>query len=150
MKTIADMLKEHPFFAELTSDKIALISSCAKNVHFRAGEKLAEAGDDAGIFFLLRSGDVALSMQGAKGPFLFQTLHAHDIVGTSWLIPPYHWTCSATAQTPTAALAFDGTCLRGKCEKDHNLGYTLMKHLLSIMVKREESLKLHILDIYGR
>ena len=61
---------------------------------------------------------------------------AGDIVGASWLIPPYRWTIDARATEPSLALGIDAACLRGKCEADHHLGYEMMKRFLPVLVNR--------------
>jgi CRP/FNR family cyclic AMP-dependent transcriptional regulator len=78
------------------------------------------------------------------------TLSAGEIVGASWLVPPYRWTFDARAVELTRAIGMDAQCLRGKCEADHDLGYALMKRFLPIFVKRLEATRLQLLDVYGK
>jgi hypothetical protein len=80
---------------------------------------------------------------------VLQTLSAHDIVGVSWLIPPYRWAYDARAIELTRAIALDGACLRQKCEADHDLGYELMKRFVPILVQRLQASRLQMLDVYG-
>ena len=58
---------------------------------------------------------------------MIQTLGEDDVIGYSWLFPPYRWRFDARAVEPLRALALDGQCLRGKCDDDPVLGYELMK-----------------------
>ena len=44
---------------------------------------------------------------------------------------------------------FDGACLRGKCESDHELGYGLMRRFAQVMVERLQATRLRLLDVYG-
>ena len=60
---------------------------------------------------------------------VIETLDPGEIVGWSWLFPPYVWHFDARAVDDVRAVAFDGACLRGKCEADHGLGYDLMRPL---------------------
>lgn len=150
MKTIADILKKHSFFEGLSQEHLEFIAGCGKNVVFKEGEFIANPGDPANEFYLIREGHVALTIAlPARKPFLFQTLGPNDIVGLSWLIPPYRWTVSAQAVASTRAIALNGVCLRKKCEDDPRLGFNLMKHLIKIMVIREDAYRLHLLDVYG-
>lgn len=150
MKIIADILKEHPFFQQLSQENLIFIGSCAKNVVFHEGDILAHHGDPAELFYLIREGQISLILESPNHkPFLFQTLGANELVGLSWLIPPYLWTASAQVSHNTHAIAFNGKCIREKCEKDPRLGYLLMKHLVSVLVKREDATRLHLLDVYG-
>ena len=52
------------------------------------------------------------------GTLVIETLDEGDVVGWSWLVPPYRWAFDARALDLTRAVAFDGACLRGKCDDD--------------------------------
>lgn len=150
MKTITDMITGHPFFSDLTKEDIDFIAGCGKNVIFEENTFLAMQGGPADTFYLLREGSVALMLDSPlRPPMIYQTLTANEIVGVSWLVPPYKWTISAKAQSLTKAIALDGACLRAKCEKDPRLGYLLMKRLMHIMIEREDAFCLHLLDIFA-
>jgi CRP-like cAMP-binding protein len=78
-----------------------------------------------------------------------ETLGEGDLLGWSWLFPPYRWQFDALAIEAVRAIAMDGKCLREKCEKDHDLGYDLMKRFSRIMTLRLQAARLQLLDIYG-
>ena len=141
---------EHSFFQGLTPEELTFIAGCGKNMHFKEGEIIAGPGDPANTFYLIREGHVALFIEShPKKSFTYRTLGANEILGLEWLIPPYRWTVSAQVKSDTRAIALDGVCLREKCEKDTSLGYKLMKHLVQIMVMREEAIRLRLLDVYA-
>ena len=48
-----------------------------------------------------------------------------------------------------SAIAFDGACLRGKCEADHDLGYELMRRIAQVIIERLQATRLRLLDVYG-
>ena len=58
------------------------------------------------------------------------------MVGWSWLFPPYRWHFDARALDMVRAVAFDGACLRGKCDDDHTLGYELLGRFAPVMLER--------------
>ena len=150
VKDIEAIVREHPFFAELLEPFGKLVSLCAKNVHFRSGEYLFHEGDAADQFYLVREGHVALEINApGRGTIAFQTLGEGEIAGVSWLIPPYRWPYDARAVEFTRAIAMDGACLRGKCEADHDLGYEVMKRVMTILIQRLQATQLQIIDVYG-
>lgn len=150
MKKIVDILSGHSFFKELSPDDLAFIGGCGKNVFFEEKTVIAKPGDPADEFYLIRHGQVALLLETpSHKPFIYQTIGENEILGLSWLIPPYRWTVSVQVIQPLRAIAIDGACLREKCEKDSNLGFKLMKHLVEVLVAREEAARLHLLDVYG-
>lgn len=150
MRSLADRLPGHPFFAGLDQQALDLLAGCAANAHFRAGEYLFREGEAADAFYVLRSGRVALEMRLPTGSTVLDTADADDVVGWSWLVAPYRWTFDARAVEDTRALVFDGACLREKCETDPALGYALLQRVVQVMASRLHSARVRLLDLYGR
>lgn len=150
MEGLERIIREHRFFAGLDPRFCELVCGCARNVRFEAGQYLFREGGPANEFYLLRQGRVALEVAApGRGAVTFQTLGEGDIVGLSWLIPPYRWTYDARALELTRAISIDGACLRDKCEADHDLGYEMMKRVVPTIVQRLQATRLQILDVYG-
>ena len=150
MEGLDGIIREHPFFAGLDERFVELICGCAKNVRFEAGQVLFRGGDAADEFYLLRHGRVALEIVApGRGELTFQTLAPGEVVGLSWLIPPYRWAYTAKALELVRAIAIDGRCLRNKCDADHDLGYEMMKRVVPVLVQRLQGTRLQILDVYG-
>ncbi len=150
IKEIKDYLPEHPFFKGLDPELIEFLAGCARNVHFKDGEILFKEGGKADTFYVIRKGRVAIQIHHpAGGGMIFDTADAGDVVGWTWLVPPYKWIFDATASDDTSAVAFDGECLRGKCEDDPVVGYALMKRVATVMNERLEAARMRLLDLYG-
>lgn len=149
MKTLEGILSKHPFFDGLDRRYIELAVGCAANVRFNAGEVIFHEGEEANNFYLIREGKIALEVFiPGHGSLTVQTLHDGEILGWSWLIPPYHWRFDARAAEMTRAIAFDGKCRRDKCELDHDMGYELLKRIASILGERLDSTRFQLRDIY--
>lgn len=84
-----------------------------------------------------------------RGAITIQTLSAGDVLGWSWLFPPYHTHFGARAIEPIRALSLDAKCLRNKCEEDHDLGYEFMKRFSEVVIQRLQATRLQLLDVYG-
>ena len=150
MKTLADEIAETDVFAGLPRDDLELLAGCGRNVGFDAGELLFEEGEPADVFFLLRRGRVALELHSpTRGGLTIDTVDAGSVVGWSWLFPPYRWQFDARAIDPVRAVAFDGACLRGKCDDDPRLCYSLMGRFGQVMVDRLQAARIRLLDVYG-
>ncbi|HEU5277992.1 MAG TPA: cyclic nucleotide-binding domain-containing protein [Gaiellaceae bacterium] len=150
MKTIETVLQDFPVFAGVSPDQLSLLAGCASNVHFAEGAVLFREGDPADVFYAVRHGSVALELfVPARGPVTIETLESGEVVGWSWLFPPYRWHFDARALTPIRATAFDGACLRGKCEQDPALGYDLMSRFAQVLIERLQWTRLRLLDVYG-
>jgi len=150
METLERILGEHPFFKDLDEAYLKLVTGCASNVRFEPDAYIFREGEEANQFYLIRQGRVALQILAPeRGPITVETLEEGDILGWSWLIPPYNWHFDARALEMTRAIALDAKCLRRKCEEDHNLGYELLKRFGHIMEQRLSSTRLQLLDMYG-
>jgi len=149
-KDIETLLTEHPFFKDMTTPHRTLIAGCGKNVGFNTGELLARTGEPANAFFAIRHGRMSIELHSPeRGPLILQTLEAGDIVGWSWLFPPYQWKFDVRAVEQVRAISFDGACLRGKCERDPAMGYDFMKRFAQVFMERLEATRLQLLDLYG-
>jgi CRP/FNR family cyclic AMP-dependent transcriptional regulator len=150
MRTLAEYLPEHPFFAGLESSAVDLVVGCAQNVHFKEGQVLFRTGDAADTFYVIRHGRVALDIHDPqRGTLVIASLDENDVVGWSWLVPPHRWMFDARALTPVSAVALDGACLRGKCDMDPALGYALMQRVAQVLYRRLQDARLRLLDMYG-
>jgi len=151
MEKLEQILAQHPFFAGFSAEHSRLVTGCARNHRYDAGEYLFREGGMANEFFLIRHGRVALEITApGQAPIVFETLGEGEIVGASWLVPPYRWMFDARAVALTRVIGIDAECLRGKCEADHHLGYEMMKRFLPILVRRLDATRLQILDVYGK
>ena len=150
MTTLEPYLSQHAFFRGLDAEFIQVLVGCASNVHFDAGEVIFRHGEKADRFFLIRSGRVSVEISTPEGSSLrIQTLGEGDVLGWSWLFPPFLWHFDASATELTRAVALDGVCLRRKCEEDTALGFELTKRFSSTMHERLQATRMQILDIYG-
>ena len=150
VETLEPLLRSHEFFQGLDPAYFPLLLSCASNVRFGEGTFLFREGEPAHRFFLIRRGKVALEIAApSRGSITIQTVAEGDVVGFSWLVPPYTWQFDARAVAPTVAVSLDGRCLRGKCEEDTRLGFYLMQRVAAVAVRRLQAARLQLLDVYG-
>jgi CRP-like cAMP-binding protein len=151
IESLKPIIKAQPFFRGFSEPMTDLIVGCAANVRFAGDEYLIREGEPANEFFLIREGKVALSAHAPQyGNLRVQTLGAGEMVGWSWLVPPYRARFDAVAIEDTRTLRFDGACLRGKCEQDPAMGYELLKRVSRTLVERLESARLQLMDVYGK
>jgi CRP-like cAMP-binding protein len=150
METLDALLSKHPFFQGLREEYLTLVAGCGSNVHYEAGRVLFREGEKADRFWAIRQGSVSVEVHAPhRGPIVVQTVGEGEILGWSWLFPPYLWQFDARARESVRATAFDGACLRGKCDDDPALGYELMKRLARVVSRQLEATRLQLLDLYG-
>jgi len=149
IQKIEILLREHPFFQDMRPEYIDSLAGCASNVRFKARETVFQQDEKANHFYILESGKIAIDLSTpGRGVLTIETLGKGQVLGWSWLFPPYEWQYGARAVEDTKAIAMDARCLRGKCETDPALGYDLMKRFSAIMARRMQRARLQMLDIY--
>ncbi|MFZ1682842.1 MAG: cyclic nucleotide-binding domain-containing protein [Candidatus Zixiibacteriota bacterium] len=149
MEDLRRYLSEHPFFSGMSQAHLDLMVGCASNVKFDAGQYIDRAGELANYFYIIRVGKVAVEMyHPAAGAITIQTVGEGDIVGWSFLFPPFIGHFDSIAVDLTRAIALDGACLRKKVEDDHELGYELYRRFAQIMEQRLENTRVQLLDLY--
>ncbi len=150
MQSLVTQLTEHPFFSGIAAEQVATISQCAAPVRIPARMFVFREGGEADKFYLIEKGKVALKVFAPeRGAITIQTIGAGDVLGWSWLFPPYRWHFDARALEDTSLIAFDGACLRARMDEDHDLGYELMRRFAQIIVQRLQATRLQLLDLYG-
>ena len=136
----AVQIAEHPFMKGLSAEQITRLSACAMDSHFAAGEIIFLEGDPANRFYLIQAGRVALeSRPSGSEAVVIGEIGPGDVLGWSWLLPPYLWHFDARAIEPVSAIFLYGTRLREECEEDHDLGYELMKRTAEVIIQRLQS-----------
>jgi CRP-like cAMP-binding protein len=144
------LLARHPFFADMSETARGLIAGCAGNRVFHDGERIFREGEPADTFYLVRHGAVALEVnEPGREPLVIETLGDGEVLGWSWLVPPYRVRFDARAVGLVRAIGIDGKCLRGKCDEDCALGYEFYKHFLPVVANRLTAARLQMMDIYG-
>jgi CRP/FNR family cyclic AMP-dependent transcriptional regulator len=139
-------LAKCPFWEGLREDYQQRLLESAMFQKFAAGERLFMEGDPANRFYVILDGEVALeSTDGEKAPVLIQKIGAGDVLGWSWLFPPYYWHFDACATKPTTAIFFYGTRLRLACDNDPGLGYELIKRIAVVVIQRLQATRKELL-----
>ena len=144
---LIDYLKSHKVFSGLGSDALGILADHADERTIAAGELLFKQEDSAENFFILLEGSIEVEVPSIMGPALVvQSLGKDQILGWSWLIPPYKWTFEAKARADSRVLVFDGKSLLQYCEEHNSFGYELMKRFTGLMSERLHAARLKMMD----
>lgn len=151
MESLKPTVNDHPFLRSLSPAYLEILTECAEEKTFTEGEVIFREGDIADRFYLIQEGKVALeSRLSPQVGLAVQDLGAHDVLGWSWLFPPYVWHFQARAMQPTRTISFNGAHLLIACERNHEFGYDLMKRLTQVLIRRlqaaqKQLVKLHMM-----
>lgn len=134
----------HPFFLGMGTSHIRLLADCAMCSQFTAGQVIFRKGETANRFYLIERGKVALESSAGDEVVKIDEIGAGDLLGWSWIFPPYVWHFDARAIEPTTAIFFYGTILREYCDADPALGYELFKRMSEVMMRRLQAARVKL------
>ncbi|SRR5712692_1965138 len=140
----------HPFLIGMSANHIRLLADCAMRSHFEAGHVIFRESETANRFYLIEHGKVALESSTLGEAIRIEEIGDGDLLGWSWLFPPYAWHFTARALEDTTAIFFYGTVLRDYSEKDHSLGFELFKRMSVVMLRRLQAARQKVLNVHQR
>ncbi len=139
-------MNKHPFLKGLSLHQHRILLDCAMVTHFDPEEVIFREGDPANRFYLIEQGNVALELYVRdQGMVRISTVGPGNVLGWSWLFPPYFWHFNARATEPVDAIFLYATPLREECESDHELGYDLLKRMAQVMLARLQATRRQLL-----
>ena len=145
--TIEKELATFGFLSGLAAEHIRFLARHTKHRQFATDQVLHRQGDPASTFYLIRKGHISIEIPAIQGPTLFlQDLSAGDMLGWSWLIPPYRWSFLIRAAEAVAVLEFDGKAVLAHCEEDPKFGYEMLKRVSALMSERLAHARQRMMD----
>jgi CRP-like cAMP-binding protein len=137
MRTPKEFVMEHPFFTGMRPQYLDILAASATEVKFAAGQIIFREDEPASQFYLIGKGRVCLEAhEVADGTVPIQTVGPGEVLGWSWLFPPFAWHVQARAIEPVEAVVLDGAHLLVTAEKDKTFGYELMKRVCQVVIHR--------------
>jgi CRP/FNR family cyclic AMP-dependent transcriptional regulator len=146
IEVTAESLAGHPFLHRMSRDHLAVLAGTARDITFPARYRLFEDGGSAARFWLIQSGHVALDLHiPGQGRMKIDTLGMGELLGWSWLFPPYRWAFGAVAAHRVEAFEFDARAVRACCQADPVLGYDLTQRLAQVLAKRLQATRVQLI-----
>lgn len=137
-------------FSALPSPGRERLIARAREVVFPAGTRIFEEGEPADRFWVIHTGAVVLDTPvPGHEPAEVEILRPGDLLGCTWLFPPYTWHLGAGAQTDVRADEFDATVVRALSRADLEFGEALARRVAEIIAHRMQSARMRLLDRYG-
>lgn len=149
--TEATIIGAQPFLHHLSAEQVERLAACAEHVRVPAGTRLFEEGASAHSFWLIDAGQVALdTLVPGTGMVTIEKLGRGDVVGLSWLAPPYQFKYGAVATQPLQAFEFNATAVRAAFDADPALGYALLDRFLVVAAHRLQATRARLIDALWR
>lgn len=129
--------KSHPFLEGFSPEHLAALTECAMPTEFAANEVIFREDEMANRFYLILEGVVVLETKTPDcSAVKADSVTAGEVLGWSWLFPPYFWNFTARATSRVRAIFFYGTWLRERCATDPVFGYELMRRVTAVVIHR--------------
>ncbi|MEW2415432.1 cyclic nucleotide-binding domain-containing protein [Streptomyces sp. NPDC046866] len=137
--------------AVLSAEHRARLMDRAREVNFPEGARIFDEGSPAESFWIVRSGTVTLQLPvpGLRRPASVENLGTGELVGWSWLFPPYVWQLSAEAMTPVRSYEFDATAVRMLMDADPAFGSAIGHWVGRVLALRLQQTRSRLLDLYA-
>lgn len=137
IEVTAATLATHPFLHGISQDHLAMLAQAASDVTVPARHRFFEDGGHATHFWLVQSGHVTVDVHvPGQGRVPIDSIGMGQLVGWSWLFPPFTWAFGAVAASPVEAFEFDARAVRACCASDPALGYEVTWRLAQVVTKR--------------
>ncbi|WP_433685312.1 Crp/Fnr family transcriptional regulator [Nocardia sp. CA-119907] len=144
-----DELSRFAQLASLTDTELATLADAGCDISYPAGWQLITEGQPADRCWLIREGTVGLDAHvPGRGDIVVQTLGSGDLLGWSWLMPPYRWHFGAHTVEPVRAIEFDSDRLTELVDLDPVFGRALNRMLLEAVLERLQATRARLLDLY--
>lgn len=149
------VLEEHAFFKTMDPRLLEEIAEFASKEVVEAGRTLFRADGRADKFYAIQSGKVAVELAvPGREPVVIATLRGGDVLGWSWLLPPYRWRFDARVVEAAHLMVFDGARLRERCDENHELGYEVTRRIAQVVIAALVAERRKLVDvvnvIYGQ
>ncbi len=142
MNDIEKRTSEHPFFRSMAPAHLALVTKSVSEAKFDTNQIIFHEKEPANRFLLIESGRVALGWHTPEGKMvLVQTLGPGEVIGWSWLFPPFIWHFQAQATEPTSTVVLDGGHLLVAAEENPEFGYDLMRRIAQMVITRLQAMQ---------
>lgn len=146
-ESLVRLLMQHEFFRDLAPEVVEFLAANGRITNLGKDETLFEHGQIAERFYLIRAGRITVGVPAIEGPSLeVQTLGPGEVLGWSWLIPPYRWNFRGRVVEAAEVVEFNGKAILDRCESDPAFGYPLMKRFAALMSERLEAARRKMMD----
>jgi toluene monooxygenase system ferredoxin subunit len=129
--SVLEVLAQARFFSGLTRAQLEPLSAIARVERFAQDTRIYNLGDDADDFFVLADGMVRFTLGlGKRETSAGEIMRRGDVFGWAALIESAQKRiATAFCLTACEVIALNGNDLIALMEKDHAIGYAIMKQL---------------------
>lgn len=150
-REIQAVLQTVPWFQELAPDHFIQMCEISSLREVQAGEELFREGDKEDNLYVVLEGRIAIEIfVPGRGRTRIYTAEPMEVVGWSSVTPVVRQrTASARAVLPSRLVVQDAQKIRELSERNHDLGYVVMRRLANVVASRLLVTRLQLLDMFA-
>ena len=150
MNEIVRFLADVDLLADISREHLTDLARHARQRSYLPDDPVLVMDEPADVFHVVRSGQIAVGVEPPHGPpLIIEMVGPGEVVGVSWLLPPYRWAFAAWATEETDTIAVDAEPVRAMAERDPTFGLLLHKRFAAVIHHRLVSARVRALDLYG-
>ncbi|MFT5124337.1 MAG: CRP/FNR family cyclic AMP-dependent transcriptional regulator [Kiritimatiellia bacterium] len=135
-------LREIPAFQRLDDEHLRFVADCAETIAVAQDEVVFHADGPADAFYLVVQGTIGLYHTSNADDWVHvQNIEPRELLGWSWMVPPYEWEFSARAPGSAILMRFDAKRIRARCEQEPAFGYQVMRRVCEQMLTRLHAMR---------
>ena len=148
MKTMIDKISERLVFYDLQDEYKQILAENAELKYYPVFDVIFNKGEPASYFYIITRGEIQLleDLSGKGSVLPGHTIKEGEIVGWSWLMPPYLWNYHGLATSDVELIQIDAEAIKVRIESDHQFGYEIYKRLYYTVVDRLFTTRCFILE----
>jgi|SRR6056297_982442 len=146
---LTELIEKIPFLADASPQVRGALQEIADIVLVSKGTLLFSEGEFHGYVYFVATGTIALDMVSER--CIHQQILSigdGDLLGWSAILTGGAMTASALALEECCLVAFQADRLRTLCEKDHDIGYIVMKGIAKLLSRRLLATRIQFLDVF--
>ena len=145
------ILASNKLFQNLNPSALASLSQQATSLKISKDEYIFKQNENAEHLYILVDGKVTLYITTTTGTSIpIQTLTQPELLGISWLTPPFMWHFDAIADTDVQLISIKGDYLIDHMSNNHEFGYHFSSQFILILSQRLQATRLQLLDVYDK
>jgi CRP/FNR family cyclic AMP-dependent transcriptional regulator len=140
-----ERLRAYPYFAGASEESLRELAMATEELTFQEGQVLFREDQVADRLYILIRGEVDIQYELNTGEHrTVDTVVAGDVLVWSALVRPYRTTALAIARRTSEVIAVDSRELRELCERDRDLGFSLMTEIAQAASHRLEGARVQL------
>lgn len=147
---IKSLISTNKHFKNLDEKHIEFLATNSIFVEYNKDDFIFNYRDKAEHFYLVIKGIVNLQFfSHEKGSIVLEEIKEGELLGWSWLKPPFMWRFDALSLTDTKLLCFDADKILKKMNQNSKFGYAVQNIFMNIITDRLQSTRIRLLKELG-